>query len=318
MKTRIATFRDSLTNNIGYRLAALLMALIFWVWVQSEQRVETRARAAVTWVLPEGMALVEPPVDSVTLTVEGVQAIVRTLRQRELGIEIDLSKAREGDVAIDLAQKTIEGLPQQLHVLAVSPSQVRVTLDRVLRRKVSISPNPVGKVADGYRVIDVSVSPQRGELEGPVSILKNIDSVTTEEVDIGGLREDADFTVGLALRKGVSVTGKGKAFTVHVDVEPIVTERRFEGVPVLVRDGAYVASTQSVAVELAGPEEELANIDAGVVSVMVYLPEGYVEAAGEARHGKGNGPRYEVVHGGSEAVKVQGVEPDRIAIVRKE
>ncbi len=318
MKTKLAAFRDSITNNLGYRLVALFLALVLWVFVQSEQRVETRARAVVRWVLPEGMALVEPPVESVTLTVEGVQAIVRTLRQRELGIEIDLSKAREGDVAIDLAQKTIEGLPQQLHVLSVAPSQVRVTLDRVLRRKVGVSPNPVGKVADGYRVIDVSVSPQRGELVGPVSILKDVDSVTTEEVDVGGLREDADFTVGLALRKGIAVAGKGQAFTVHVDVEPIVTERRFEGVPVLVRDGAYVASTQSVAVQLAGPEEELSNIDAGVVSVMVYLPEGYADAAGEARHGKGNGPRYEVVHGGSEAVKVQGVEPDRIAIIRKE
>ncbi|MBM4390282.1 MAG: hypothetical protein FJ090_04100 [Deltaproteobacteria bacterium] len=318
MKTRIATLRDGLTHNLGYRLVALVMTLVFWVWVQSEQRVETRARATVKWLLPEGLTLVEPPLESATLTVEGVQAIVRSLRQRELEIEVDLSKAREGDVAVDLAQKSIDGLPQQLHVVEVSPSQVRVTLDRVLRRKVSVSPNPVGKVADGYRVIEVSVSPQRGDLEGPVSILKNIDSVTTEEVDIGSLREDADFTVGLALRKGVALAGKGHAFTVHVDVEPIVTERRFEGVPVLVRDGAYVASTQSVAVQLAGPEEELAGIDAGVVSVMVYLPDGYGEAAGEARHGKGNGPRYEVVHGGSEAVKVQGTEPDRIAIVRKE
>ena len=318
MKKRMADIRENLATNLGYRLAALLMATVLWVWVQSEQQVESRVRARVSWLLPDGMALVEPPVEQVTLTVEGVQAIVRTLRQREMAIEVDLRKATEGDVAVDLAEKSIAGLPQQLHVRAVSPSQVRVTLDRVLRRKVAVAPATVGTVAEGYRVTAVSVVPQRGELEGPVSVLKAIDSVTTEEVDIGGLRADADITVGLALRKGVGLAGKGQSFVVHVDVEPVITERRFESVPVLVRDAAYAASTEAVSVLLAGPEEELGKIDAGLVSVMVYLPEGFAEGGGQARHGKGSGPRYEVVHGGGEAVRVQGVEPDRIGFVRKE
>jgi hypothetical protein len=124
--------------------------------------------------------------------------------------------------------------------------------------------------------------------------------------------------VGLALRKGVSVAGRGQTFTVHVDVEPIVSERRFEAVPVLVRSAGYVTGGGPVVVTLSGPEEELGKIDADVVSLMVYVPEGYAEAGGEARHGKGPGLRYEVVHGGGDAVRVLGVEPDRVPIVRKE
>lgn len=313
----LVRLREMLTLNVGYRLVSLLFALVLWIWVQSEQRVEDRVRAKVQWLLPDGLALVEPPIEQVTLTVEGVQALMRSLKQRNLYIEVDLSKAQEGDVSVDLSQRKIEGLPVQLNVLGVSPASLRVTLDRMFRRKVSVVASAVGTPPEGYRVASITVDPPRAEIEGPVSVLRGLENVPTEDIDLGGLREDGDFDVGLQLRKGLAPSAKSGRFTVHISIEAIANERVFAAVPVVIRQGDYAAAVASLAVTLSGPTDLIAKLNADEISVMVYLPEGYDDPLGVARRGKQSGPRFEVVHGGGSEIEVVRVEPDTIPIARR-
>ncbi len=318
MKELLAGLRASVGANLGYKAVALLFATVFWVWVQSDLRITSRARVALEWKLPDGMALVEPPLETVSVEIEGVQAFIRTLNQRPLGITVDLTSAAEGDVAVELAELPITGMPPQLTVLSFSPSQLRVTLDRLLKRKVSVVAATVGSVAEGYRLTAVSVSPTRAEVSGAASVLRVLESVNTEEVDLGGLREDADIVVGLALGKGMTPAGRAAGFTVHVDVEAVQSTRRFESVPVLIRDAQWSSPQAEVAVVLEGPEETLRNMEPDEVSLMVNVPRGLESKTAEARRGRTGGVRYEVVHGGGEQVRVTSVEPATIALQRKE
>lgn len=318
MKELVSALRAALTQNMAYKLVSLLFAALLWMWVQTEQRVEERVRANVVWLLPDGLALVEPPIDTVNLTVGGAQAFVRSLRQRELTVEVDLTKAHEGDVSVDLSQKQVSGLPPQVHVVSAAPSQLRVTLDRRLKRKIPVAPVTVGQVAAGYRVVNISVLPVRTELEGAATVIRGLESVSTEEVDLGELREDIDIDVGLALRKGIDQAGVSTRFTVHVDVEPIVIERTFDAVPVLVRDALWSSATASVSVVLSGPQESLAAMSTDDVSVMVHIPDGYAGTSAQVRFGKSTGAHLEVVQSGGDAIKVLGVSPDSVLVSRKE
>ncbi|GDX81243.1 hypothetical protein LBMAG42_30540 [Deltaproteobacteria bacterium] len=318
MKDLAAVLRAAFTQNMAYKVVSLLFATLLWVWVQTEQRVEERVRANVLWLLPDGLALVEPPIDTVNLTVGGAQAFVRSLRQRELAVEVDLTKAHEGDVSVDLSQKQVSGLPPQVHVVSAAPSQLRVTLDRRLKRKISVAPVTVGKVADGYRVVSIRVAPERVELAGAATVLRGLESVSTEEVDVGELREDLEVDVGLALRKGIDQAGVATRFSVHVDVEPIVVERTFDVVPVLVRDAAWTTATAAVSVVLSGPQEPLSEMSADDVSVMVHIPESFEGASAQVRFGKGTGAHLEVVQSGGDAIKVLSVSPDSVLVTRKE
>lgn len=318
MSGLLGSLRAAFTQNFGYKAVALLFALVFWIWVQSEQRVEDRVRATVEWRLPDGTALTEPPLEQVSLSVEGVQAFVRLLKQRDLKIVVDLEKAREGDVAVDLSQKPVEGLPTQVHVRSVSPAQLRVTLDRRLKRKVGVAAVTVGKVAEGYRVVSVKLSPERAEFEGAASVLRALDAVSTEDIDLGGLKEDVDLDIGLSLKKGITLAGTPPRFTAHIDVEPIITERTFAEVPVLVRDAGWTAGVERMSVALSGPAEALGGLGADEVSVMVYVPDDFAGNTGEARAGRTDGLRFEVVHGGGDAVEVESWTPAVIPVTRKE
>lgn len=315
MNDRFAAFRFRLSDNLGYKAASLLFAVLVWIGVQSQHRVEERARATVRWAVPEGMTFVEPPIEVVTLTIEGVQALVRTVPQRTLTMDVDLTKATAGDVSIDLGQRPVSGLPDQLNVTSVSPAQLRLTLDRLLKRRVPVTPATVGKVAEGYRVAAVTVTPDRAELEGAATLLRSMESVPSGEADIGGLRDDQDVEVGLGLRKGLSATKAGR-YVVHVDVEPIIIERRFDFVAVVVESAGWTPVTPAVSLVLTGPQEEVNAVGADVVRVVVTVPVERTGNTAEARRSRGEGVRYEVVHGAGEAVRVVSVEPATLKLVR--
>ncbi len=314
----LAGVGEAFTNNLAYKALALAFALMMWIWVQSEQVVEDRARVRLDWRLPDGLVLVEPPLETATVTVEGVQAFVRAVRQKDLTILVDLTRAKEGEVSLDLSERAVTGIPSQVRVVSISPSALKVQLDRVLKRRVNVSADTRGEPAEGFRVASVSVEPARVELAGPSSVLRPLTEVYTDTVDLTGLREDAEFEVGLAVQKGQLAPTRAERLLVAVKVEAIVKERVFEAVPVLVRDAdGYAAETPTVRVTLAGPIERLNAVNPDAVSVVVSVPEGWSGAGGAARRGRGEGLRYEVVQPAGDVLSVVDVSPERISILRK-
>lgn len=306
--------RALLTTNISYKALALLVALILWVTVQSEQVVEDRARVRLEWALPEGLTLVEPPLETATATVEGVQAFLRGVRQKDLSIQIDLSKAREGEVNLDLSERVVTGIPPQVRVVSVSPGTLKVQLDRVLKRRVSVAAATTGEPARGFRVKTIAVNPARVELSGPSSVLRTIDEVPTDTVDISGLRESAELSVGLGVKKGQLTPTTPGSFVVAVEIEAIIEERMFEAVSVVI-DGAGVLAEGSrrSRLVLSGSVEALDGLDKGELQVVVHVPAGTALPT-DVRRGP-EGLRWEVVQPEGSALEIVDASP---AVLRVE
>lgn len=137
------------------------------------------------------------------MSVRGTQAVIRAMRQRDLSISVDLARASAGDVSVDLGDRPVSGLPPHARVLDVVPGTVRLHLERALRRRVPVSVATRGTVAEGYELKSLVAVPSHVELTGPASVVRQVGEVVTDVVDIGDLREDAEFPVGLAGRLGV-------------------------------------------------------------------------------------------------------------------
>lgn len=305
--------RGLLTDNLVYKLVSLLCALTLWLWVQSEQEVTERVRVRLDWDLPEGTMLTEPPLESALVTVEGVQAYARAVRQQSLRMRLDLTAMKEGEVSLTLADQTVEGLSSRLRVVSVSPERLDVKLDRAQRRRLPVTVATRGQVPPGFAVKSISVEPDRVEVTGPASVLRGLKELVTDEVDLSSLREDADFDVGLGVKKGQLLFSKDRGFVVKVAVEAVTKERRLDDVPVVVRgDASRVVGVSTVQVLLSGPVDQLDALDPEEVSVLLYVPDG-VEA-GVARAGEGPGLRFEVVHPGGEHVRVVSVTPAEIPV----
>lgn len=310
--------REAVLGNLAYKLLAAAFAIMVWIWVQSEQVVEQRARVRLDWVLPQGLTFVETPLQTATVTVEGVQAFARAIHQRELSISLDLSRAREGEVDLDLSERPITGLPSQVRVVSISPSALKLRLDRVQKRRLPVVPATRGEPAEGFRVASLTVLPEKVELRGPSTVLRAMEDVQTDPVDLAGLREDAEFQVGLAMRQGPVSSTSPTTLTVTVDLEPVATRRRIEEVPLLVRAEGWAAATTAVTVMVEGPASLVTGLDPKEFSVVAQLPEGWAEPKATARLGAAaDAPVLEVVHPGGDDVEIVGVEPAEIELEKR-
>ena len=284
-----------------------------WAWVQSEERVEERLKVPVTWKLPEGLTLLEAPLESAFVTVEGVQASVRALRAAKLAITIDLSAATEGEAQVELSDRSIENLPAQVRVKDIQPGTLKVMLDRITSRRVRVTAATRGEPAAGYKLVSVKVEPERVDLVGPGSVLQTLSEVKTDAVDVTGLRDDAEFEVGLALKKDQLRPEKTNHIKVKVRIAAMVKERKVEAVPLTVDTPGWKSAVTTLTVTLNGPVDVVEKIDPARLSARIIVPEG-TEPGAEASWGPAQGLRLEV--SGVDGIDITAVEPNR-AIIEK-
>ncbi len=306
--------REAFLGNLAYKVFAFFLAVLTWGWVQSEQVVEERARARIVWKFPDGLVPVEDPIDDVAITLQGVQTWVRAARRQDLSVTVDVSGAQEGPVQLDLSDRSIVGLPSQVRVLNVLPARLDIELDRLLRRTVALVPVTRGELAPGFKLGKVRVEPDRVELSGPARAIRGLAEVSTQPVDLAGLREDATFEVGLALPRGQVTTARAVQTTVHVQVVSVTGERALTAVRVSGADPSWSLTPATLDLTLTGPVSELDDIDPASFEVRLHVPDGW-SGPGSATFDATDGPSLSLPTG--PRVRVSSVVPASIALEKR-
>jgi YbbR domain-containing protein len=84
--------------------------------------------------------------------------------------------------------------------VSVEITQQEVTL------AITIVPQVQGRVADGYNLVAVSPDPPAVPVSGPLESLQAVAYLTTEPIDVSGLRDDLARNVRLRLPSGINTT----------------------------------------------------------------------------------------------------------------
>jgi YbbR domain-containing protein len=74
--------------------------------------------------------------------------------------------------------------------VTVEPDSVQMELEEKLLRSLEVEPTTSGFPAAGYELIQLVMSPSSVQVEGPRSVVDDLDVVRTEEVDLSTRRED--------------------------------------------------------------------------------------------------------------------------------
>lgn len=307
--------RGALTRNIGFKLLSVIFAFAGWAWVQGEQVVEQKARIELDWTFPSHLTLVDEVPDSLSLTVSGSQVFVRNVRRADLRMRVDLTDASKGVQSVGFEDRNIENLPQNVHVVGLSPTRVEFELDEKAVKRVKITPVTQGEPIAGYRLVGVEVHPSTVEIEGPASVLVGVVEVPTSAVDIGGFQSAARKEVLLGrLPDGVIRLGE-EPIEVGVRVEPVTTTASFEAVPVVVHTRGWATKVNTAALAISGPLAAVKSIGPDDLTVVVRVgPE--AQEAGEPVMAKlEDGPAwYKVAMPYSDRVSVTKVAPGAIEV----
>lgn len=168
--------REFLKTDVFLKLLALLLSLGIWMYVSGSKRTILFLEVPVDFVnLPSDMVIVEVSHSSVKLKVRTGRRLMEMLTP-VLRAEVDLSKVKGGENIIEITQKNVKA-PPYLKIVSVTPSFIRVEVEHIERKIVSIAAM-VSSEEEYYIVKNLKVSPSEMIVEGPRRYLPKEDVLT--------------------------------------------------------------------------------------------------------------------------------------------
>lgn len=116
-----------LIDHWQLKLFSLVLAILLWVFVATEEQVETVMSLPIEFgQIPRGLEVVGDS-DSVDVRIRGLRSILSRLGNRDIRVTVNLREAAAGERTIRLAPELVHA-PPGVHVLGVSPSRLRLHL----------------------------------------------------------------------------------------------------------------------------------------------------------------------------------------------
>ena len=198
-----APIRDFFTRNLGYKAVALVLALLLWYDVTSDET-----------------TVIEYPVP-LQIAVEGADMIITTQQQLPPEVEVafsgtgmELLRLDKDDLAV---QERVQGgendsivvtldlgdirKPADLALtpIGITPRQVTVVTDRFMERTVPLSTVGAPRPADGYRIESVQVTPSTVRVRGVTAEVRPIGSLGLDLSQIDDVDGEFDERMEIAI-----------------------------------------------------------------------------------------------------------------------
>jgi YbbR domain-containing protein len=196
------------TRNPLLKIISLVLAIILWLFVRSEGSGELGLVVPLElYGLSSDLIVTNVTEEAINVRINGPRSQTERLSTKDIRVRINLSSAKFGANSFDILPDNLS-IPQGLRVSQISPSSIKVKLDKVVDKIVRVKAVVKGKPAGGYRVVKISVDPIHINLQGARNQLLGVREVLTEEVDISGLKESIKVDVplrlsGLKLKQGI-------------------------------------------------------------------------------------------------------------------
>lgn len=191
----ISRFRSLIQRNLPVKIASLLVAVILWGYVMNEQNPATDVSFTVPVKLvnaPDGY-MVKQGTDNIKIKVRAARSLFVANNEDNFKAYVDLKGAQDGKKAY----KVKVDLPQGFEMIEEKPDTIDVTLDRIIKKSVRADINVNGAPAQGVTVAKVSQANKQVVIEGPESLVNEVDRVIGY-VGLTG-KNDADFDLQVPL-----------------------------------------------------------------------------------------------------------------------
>ncbi|MFQ5586744.1 MAG: YbbR-like domain-containing protein [Thermodesulfobacteriota bacterium] len=213
--------KGTLFSNIWLKVLALALATLLWFLVVGERGTEIGFLIPLELKgNPEDMVVTSNPPREVEVRVTGSKTLLSNLSPGQISVVLDLSKAVPGTNKFNLMNEQIKA-PRGISVIRLNPSFVKIKMEKLQSRELPVKAKLTGKVAEGYKVGEISVNPETVEVVGTKNQLQNLKSISTVPFNMDGLT--AEETVRVALE--IPETGISKLSPDTVDITITVEKK---------------------------------------------------------------------------------------------
>lgn len=270
--------KQILTENLGVKLIAFVVALVIWFNASGLQEVSrSRSIPLVIENLSDSLTITSRLPSQVEINVRGTKRQLLTMGFKRVQLVLDLTGAEPGRQRVSLTSSQIRlpGGIDRRQVSVLSPGYVDLALQQVVEKRVAVNVATTGSVPDAYVLMggSLKVDPPSVVLRGAQSWVAQITTVQTEPLDLGRVKSSIDREVPLVFDHG-----RFSCDPDRVTVTATVYERGqrvLANVPptVLVDSDDYLARVfpGTVSLTLEGAVPVLDTLSSGDVSVLLNL-----------------------------------------------
>lgn len=300
--------RGYVLENTGLKVLALLITAVLWLSVASRP-VGQIVLNGVPIDLPELPNLTVSKYDTriARVVLEGPGDVLEGLRGGQLTVTADMSNVEPGVRVIPLKIESSR-LPANVRVREIEPPTIRVTVERVIQKELTILPRFEGEPPPGYQVIDWQIVPSTVKIGGAESQMKEITDVSTETVRLTDRTET--FSVQVAIDIGSPnlsiIDDNRRKVMLTVNIGEVRQERVMNNIPV----GLFGAPARArvipsfVKVTVYGPRSAVEQMTAADLNVAVQYQPGSHELT----------PKVTLSPTFADRVEVRSVEPPKVRV----
>ncbi len=262
-----------------YLLASILLAVLFWFYVQTTTDPEVTSwygnvpvNVVGTQVLTsQGLTVSSLSAEQVRLNVSAPNSIHRELQNHRssISVTVDVSRCTEGENQLTITPSWPSTVnTDRLSLESREPSMITATVEKLYTRTVDVSFRLQGRVASGYQVGTPAINPSSVTVSGPVEEVSQVSEVVAilSDENLSG-QFSGDLPLTLLDSEGNVLTDLEVTLdsqTAYV-VLPIVVVREVNLSVALQPGGGAVASNADVSIEpssimVSGPEEALEGL----------------------------------------------------------
>ncbi len=206
-----------LFDNLGLKITAVILSILLWLLASSRGLSEISLDIPIEFKdTPPGLELINQSAKVISLNVKSQERIIRNIRPSDIRVSLDLSKAKIGEATYYINKNDIK-LPPSVTVTNINPSSVKVLLEESVVKTVQVKPVITGTPEKGFYVKSITVMPHMVEIEGAQSVVKKVDKIKTEQLNITGFRESFSQDVKLDV-SGINIRTKTKVIIVKVAI----------------------------------------------------------------------------------------------------
>lgn len=266
-------------HNLHIKLLCLFVALLLWVQVAGTVDVVKEVELPITIVgLADSLVVRSASLPSkarVRIRGSKLQLLLRDWFEREAGTaELYLADATAGLMRYELAPDDIRvsAIPEEV----LSPQDVRFRVHRKIEREVPVRVALVGQLQKEHTLSGLpEVTPSTVSIKGPEPLIRALNQINTESLQLNGRRQSFRELVRLAV-PDQDVELRPVEVQVSIGVDQMV-ERAFRDVPLTILsdiDPAWVhVDPMTAQVRLKGASNLVGSFQPEDVSVLVHIAE---------------------------------------------
>lgn len=193
----------TLKNNLSFKLAALLVAIVAWYYVMEDKnpvKTQEYKNIPVTILNQERLSekqliLMEPKNPTVNITLQGKRNEMNRINYNEIKASIDIKDyLREGTHSI----KVNVDKPNTLTVIKMDKAEVSVRLENIIKKNLPVKVKIMDQLENDYILEETSSNPAGVTVEGPSSKIAQITQVVAP-VYVKNMEKSTSQNVSLEL-----------------------------------------------------------------------------------------------------------------------